>query len=268
MLRLIANINSSSVTEDVKASFITFGSQRCPKIPRLTQGLFQAALWSRGWLKQPVAAPVSAGPAVALKVGMGEAAVNHWAQRQGSWWDSESQGLWYVPFLSAMSVPLEKCAYYPRSCLHWDDPNLKWSICSQEGFCAKTPTQPQHAWLVLLTASRCFEMLKQITQGLHVLWWILCLELMWDTWVQHSLLFSHLLIWVCIPSSELHSPVRSSADSSSPCTDTAHARGALSAWLQCLLTGTAPQLEKGLPGTTLVFYVHIFYVERYIPQSE
>lgn len=39
------------MTDDVKGTFITFDSQRCPKTPRLTQGLFQAALWSKGWLK-------------------------------------------------------------------------------------------------------------------------------------------------------------------------------------------------------------------------
>lgn len=34
------------------------------------------------------------------------------------------------------------------------DTKLKWSIYGQEGFCAKMPTQPKYAWLVLLTASK------------------------------------------------------------------------------------------------------------------
>lgn len=63
------------------------------------------------------------------------------------------------------------------------------------------------------------------------------------------------------PSFRTSSPVRSSADSSFPCTDTPHARGALSAWLQCLWTATASQLEKGLPGLTLIFCV---YLQSYI----
>lgn len=42
--------------------------------------------------------------------------------------------------------------------------------------------------------------------------------------MQHSPLLSHLLLWVCTPPSEPRSPVRSSANSSSPCTPITHKR--------------------------------------------
>lgn len=66
MLTPIANFSSSSVTDDVKESFITFDSQGAPKYPGLLKASFKLPC-EAGWHMEPVAAAVCAGPAVASR---------------------------------------------------------------------------------------------------------------------------------------------------------------------------------------------------------
>lgn len=168
--------------------------------------------------------------------------VHHWEQRGGSCWDFESQGLWYMPFFVChVSAPSKMCIWTQIMFALGLSQTKMIYIQSVGVLCKNAHT----ATTCLTSAPHSLKMLWDaalfITHGLNVPWWILCLELMWSTWVQHSLLFSHLLLWVCIPPSEPPSPIRSSADSSFPCADTPHARGAFPAWLQvsydCVTTG-------------------------------
>lgn len=141
MLIPIANFNSSSVTDDVKESFMSFDSQRCPKTPRLTQGLFQAALWSRGWLKHGACSSscmcrTSCGSRGGNE---GRLAVHHWEHREGSWWDFESQGLWYVPLFLPHQCPLKNVHINPDHICTGMIPNENDLYVVRRGFVPKCP---------------------------------------------------------------------------------------------------------------------------------